>query len=205
MNSSTEDLARLRAIAEEGRSAPLLGGWHLIVWGGAISSALLANWGVDARVLPWPSYTLAFLWFGLTGAAAALSALVGRRKQRAPGAFAIGNKVERTVWTWAGAFLGTTAVALFVRAALRDDPAAWNLFAIMSPVGFGAYAIAIGTAAVAANDRGGLPFAFLSLAFAALTTLLIGRLEQFPVSAAGVALVTIGCGVRHLLVERRAL
>lgn len=205
MSSSIEDLARLRAIAEEGRSAPLLGGWYLIVWGGAISAALLANWAIDARLLPWPQYSLALLWFGLTGAAAAVSALLGRRKQRGPGAHAIGNKVERTVWTWAGAFLGTIAVALFVRAVLRDDSAAWNLFAVMSPVGFGAYAIAIGTSAAAANDRGGLPFALLSLGFAAVTTLLIGRIEQFPIAAAGVALVTIGCGVRHLLVERRAI
>lgn len=204
MTDSIEDFARLRAIAEEGRQAPLLGGSHFILWGVAISAALLVNWAVDERVLAWPAYSLAFSWFGLTGAAAAFSVLLGRRKMASAGAYSIGNKVEASVWRWAGAFLTIIALAIFVRAALAGDHGGWPLFAIMSPVGFGAYAIAIGTTAVAANDRGALPFALLSLAFAGLTTLLIGKSEQFPVAAAGIVLVVIGCGLRHLALERRA-
>lgn len=202
--SQQEDLARLRAIAEEGRNAPLLGGWHLILWGGAIATALMINWAVDERILPWPGYSLAIAWFGIIFAAWIGSVLLGRREAGKPGAFTIGNKVERTAWTWAGAFLTTIAVALFLRAALAGDPASWSLFAVMAPVGFGAYAVAIGTTAVASGDHGATPYALLSLAFAAATTLLIGQPEQYPAAAAGVAIVTISCGVRHLRTARRA-
>jgi hypothetical protein len=155
------------------------------------------------RLLPLPPYTLAFTWFGLTAAAGVGSSLIGRRHQGRPGAEAIGNKVERTVWGWAGAFLTTIAVALFVRAALGGGNEAWALFQIMSPVGFGAYAVALGTTAIASGDRGVLPYAFLSLAFAAATTILIGSPHQFLVAAAGVLLVMILCGARHLRLARQ--
>lgn len=204
MDSLDQDLARLRAIAEEGRRAPLLGGWHFILWGSAIAAGLLINWVVIERFLSWPDYALAISWFGLVSAAAAGSALLGRRQEQSPGAYAIGNKVERTVWTWTGAFLMTMSVALLLRAAFIGDPAAWSLFAIMSPIGLGAYAIAIGTTAIASDDHRATPFAFLSLAFAAATTLLIGEPEQFPLAAAGVAIVTFSCGVRQLRAARQA-
>lgn len=202
--SQQEDLARLRAIAEEGRNAPLLGGWHLILWGGAIATALLVNWAVVERLLPWPGHALAIIWFGIISAAWIGSALLGRREAGKPGEFTIGNKVERAVWTAVGGFLTTLAVALLVRAILIGDPQAWSLFAMMSPVSFGAYAVALSASASAANAGAGRICALLSLGFAAATVFLIGDPAQYPVAAAGVALVTIPTGLRHLRAERRA-
>lgn len=199
-----EDLARLRAIAEEGRRAPLLGGWHFILWGVTLSVAMLFNWAVDMRLVPLPPYSLAFSWFGLIFLAWLASSLIARAKTAERGAFAIGNRVECVVWTWAGAMLTVLAVALLVRALVLGGASGWALFAIMPPVSFGAYAVAIGVTAAVAQDRGASAFAFLSLAFAAATALLIGRPEQLPVAAAGVVLVSIPSGLRQLASARRA-
>lgn len=205
MNASTqEDLARLRAIAEQGRSAPLLGGWHLILWGGAMALALLINWAVIVRMLPWPGWSLAISWFGIVIAAWAASVLIGRRKADEPGAWSVGNRVERAAWITVGAFLSILSLALFARAAFSADPRAWDLFAIMLPAMFGAYAIALRVSAVAGDSTGARPYVLIALACAAATAFLIGEPVQYLVAAAGVALVTIPAGLGHLAAVGRA-
>jgi hypothetical protein len=202
--SSLDDLSRLRAIAEQGRSAPLLGGWQLILWGGAMMLALLINWAVIEQILPWPDYTLAFSWFGIVFAAWGGSALLGRRQAGEPGALSVGNRVERAVWTTAGAFLLILAVALLVRGLLSTDPGAWSLFATMTPVTFGVYAVALHAGAVASNGNTAGPYVLAALAFAAATAFLIGDPAQYLVAAAGIALVTILPGLGHLRAARLA-
>lgn len=205
MTSPNEDLARLRAIAEEGRRVPLLGGPHLLLWGTTVSIALLFNWAVDMRLLPLPGWSLAFSWFGLILLGWLASGLIVRAKTEEKGAFTIGNRIEAVVWTWAGAMLTVLAVAILVRGLLAADGSGWALFAMMSPVSFGAYATAIGVGAAVVEDRVAGAFAFLSLAFAAATALLIGRPEQLLTAAAGVALVTFPLGVRQIGRARRPL
>lgn len=202
--STNSDLSRLRAIAEEGRAAPLLGGWHLILWGCAITLALLLNWAIITRALPWPGYAIAIGWFGIVAVAWVGSAMLGRRGRARPGALSVGNRVETTAWITGGAFLSSLAVAIFVRANLADSPAAWGLFMIIAPVTFGVYAIALDTSAVAAESASMKPWVVLSLAFAALTALLIGDPAQYPIAAAGVLLVSVLPGLAHLRAERRA-
>lgn len=205
MNASAqEDLSRLRAIAEEGRSAPLLGGWHLILWGSAIALALLINWAVIERILPWPGWSLAISWFGIVFLAWGASILIGRGKAGSPGALSVGNRVERAVWTTAGAFLFVLAVALFVRASLGSDPAAWSLFELMPPVTLGVYAVALRASAVAGDSPIANPYVFVALAFAAATAFLIGDRTQYLVAAAGILLVSIPAGLGHLRAASRA-
>jgi hypothetical protein len=201
--SPLDDLSRLRAIAEEGRSAPLLGGGQLILWGGAMTLALLINWAVDRHVLPWPDYALGISWFGIVFAAWGGSFLIERRKAGRSGAGSVGNQVERAVWTTAGLFLFLLAVALLLRASLSGDARAWSLFAVMPPVTFGAYAIALHAGAVAGNSRTARPYVPVALALAAATAFLIGDPAQYLVAAAGVALVTIPPGIGHLGAARR--
>jgi hypothetical protein len=205
MNASTqEDLARLRAIAEQGWSAPLLGGWHLIMWGGAMALALMINWAVIARILPLPGWSLAISWFGIVLAAWIASTLLGRRQVGEPGACSVGNRVERSAWVAVGAFLSILSLALFARAALSGDVRSWDLFMMMAPVTFGAYAIALRVSAVASGSEGVRLYVVVALAFAAATAFLIGDPIQYLVAAAGIALVTIPAGLGHLAAARRA-
>ncbi len=55
-----------------------------------------------------------------------------------------------------------------------------------------------------ARDRGAQLYVLASLLLAAATALLIGDSAQYPVAAAGIALVSIGYGLRQLRAERRA-
>lgn len=204
--SAREDLARLRAIAEQGRSVPLLGGWHLILWGGAMTLALLINWAVDRRILAWPGWSLAVSWFGIVLLAWIGTALLGRGKADEVGASSIGNQVERTAWTTAGGFLLILALALFARASIAGGaPEDWELFALMPPASFGAYAVALNASAVAAGGRSGSGklYVLLSLGFAAITAFLIGNPVQHLAAAAGIVLVTVPAGLGHIRASRR--
>jgi hypothetical protein len=204
MDMRNEELARLRAIAEEGRHAPLLGGRHLILWGSAMTVALLINWAVVERHLPWPGYVLAFSWFGIAFLAWVASVSLGRHEADRKGALTTGNRTERAVWILAGGFLTLLAVAIFVRALLVGGAEAWRLFQMMPPAGFGAYAVAIGASATAGHDRGALPFAWAALAFCAVTTLLAGTSVQYLAAAVGLLLVSTAYGLRLLRAEARS-
>ncbi|HWT12507.1 MAG TPA: hypothetical protein VN231_07115 [Allosphingosinicella sp.] len=205
MNATAQDdLSRLRAIAEQGRSVPLLGGWQLILWGGAMTLALLINWAVIERILPWPGYALSLSWFGIVLAAWAGSAMIGRRLAGEPGASSVGNRVEHAAWTTAGAVLLILALALLARALASGEPEAWQSFSMMPPVTFGAYAVALQASAVAGASTTARPYVLVALAFAAGTAFLIDDPLQHLVAAAGIALVSIPAGLGHLRAARRA-
>ncbi|WP_114951811.1 hypothetical protein [Sphingosinicella terrae] len=204
MDMTAEELARLRSIAEEGRHAPLLGGWHLILWGVAMTIALLVNWAVLERHLNWPGYSLSISWFGLVILAWIGSALIQVRQEGRPGALSVGNRVARTVWLFAGGFLTVLSVGLFARGMLVGGAEAWQLYAMMPPIGFGVYAIAISASGMAADDSGARLYAWMSLVFAAITAMLIGEGALYPATAAGVLLISIGWGTHQLRSARHA-
>ncbi|NNC72621.1 MAG: hypothetical protein HKN78_07050 [Sphingomonadaceae bacterium] len=197
-----DDLSRLRAIAEEGREAPLLGGTHLVMWGCLVALAAALHWGVASRLLEWPAWSLAVIWFGLMGLGGVLSSVLGRGIDCAPAAPTIGNRVERTVWITTGAVFATIAIALFVYGNIEQTEAAFAYYAMMPPITFGAYAVALNTSAVAGAARRLVPFAVLSLALAAVTVLMIGDPAQYLVVAAGALLVSVVPGFLQLRAEK---
>ncbi len=206
MTEDSIDLARLRAIAEEGRRAPLLGGRHMILWGSAIIAASLLHWGVVMRVLPWPPIALAAIWFGLTGAAGLMSGsrLILRAEHRASSD--LGNRVERIIWQFGGALLGIVATSIFIVAMIVEartgNTQRFFLFAMMPPISFGVYAIALRTTAEVAAQIALKPYALASLLFVALTVALAGSPWQMPATALGILVVAILPGRLMLAAER---
>lgn len=202
---SGEDLARLRAIAEEGRRSPLLGGRYLIVWGALIALAALINWAMVTGLLDWPPYALAISWFGLMAAGWVVSTLFGRGQAQRPGPMTTGNKVEYTVWMTLGLFLGALAASIFLYMQL-GDPATLDeragFFAMMAPVGFGTYAIALNASAVAGDEPRLKPFVGLSIAFAVATVLMLGQGIQLLTMAAGLIAVSVIPGAMLVAAEK---
>lgn len=201
-----DDLARLRAIAEEGRARPLLGGLPLIIWGLTIAVAALGHWAVATRLVPVPLWVLAPWWFVLTACAALTAGVAQRGKGDAPGAEAVANRVSRAVWQMGGTFLGTLALGFAIFAAWatsRGAPEAWLLMTAMPPVTFGVYGVALAATAVAGNARWLLPYAWVSLGFTVATAVAIGTIAQFPLMAAGAIVVSILPGLRLLRSDGR--
>lgn len=199
------DIARLRAIAEEGRRMPLLGGRYMILWGSAVAIASLLHGALVARLLPLPMITAAFIWFGLTGAAA-LASRSPRMKSHMQGqGNDVGNRVERGVWQMGGALMWLTSLgilsAAFWHLHLTGKPDLFGLFVMMPPLMFGVYAIALRVAADVATVPQLRPYALMSLAFVPLTVLLAGSAWQFGVMTIGVLLVSILPGRMMIALE----
>lgn len=215
MNEATadrlaEDLRVARSLAEAGRAAPLIGGVHYVLWGGAVFFCLLFQWAIMTSTLALSPWAIPVCWFAAMGATGLISGRASQRLASEAGAHTIGNQVAGAVWRAAGSFLFLFAATLFIAlfftpAAIFGDAAAGRSFAagfsIFLPVCFGAYAIAMRASAAAAQNRTLARFGLLSFAIMVATLALIGRPEQSLVGAAGILIVSVLPG---LILIRRA-
>ena len=94
-----DDLAFMRALAQEGRRAPLLIGHSLLAAGLIYGAASIFAWGVAARVLPLPP-----IWQGLIWIIATAIFMPYARWRRLncvsglPGSTAVTNRAVRAAW-----------------------------------------------------------------------------------------------------------
>jgi hypothetical protein len=126
-----DDLAFMRALAQEGRGAPLLGGAVLATAGAVFGTAALAHWAVTADVLRVSPAWLAGIWtvamLLFYGALFAMRRGVAAR----PGAQSPGNRAFGAVWAGLGGALFVVFFA-FAAASIRNDTALpMNLFAVV--------------------------------------------------------------------------
>lgn len=197
------DLAALRRIAEEGRDLPLLGGRHFLIWGTILPLAALYHWALMSGHIDLPAWTLTASWFGLTALAAVISNMAGHGQRGRPGTTTLANKVERGVWTAAGVMFATIAVCLLINAALlSENPRAWDHFALLAPITFGVYGLAINASAVAARASWLKPYVFASFALMAVTVLMLENVWLYLVFTAGIAALSLTLGFALLRRER---
>ncbi len=203
-----EDIAAVRALAEEGRFAPLLGGRFFVLWGAITAIGYLVNGAVVARALPLPMTAIPAAWFILIAAGVASSRLMARALREKPGASALGNRVERAVWSAAGGVLIVIAVSFFIFAQFIAGPDArggWSIYAAFPPIIFGVYAIALQATAAAARAPMLEKFVWLSLASSAATALLAGGPLQYFAAAIAILLVSVAPGILMMRKEPAAL
>lgn len=199
----TTDLTELRRIAEEGRNLPMLGGAHFILWGSALPLAALYHWLLMSGYIDMPYWTLTVCWFGMAAIAGLLSNLLARRQRTRMGTETLANRVERGVWQAAGAMFAIIALGLATHAAVfSTDPRAWSYFALLAPITFGVYGIAIKASAVSARADWLKPYIFLSFALTAITALMVGSIWLYLIFTLGIAALSLSLGVDLLRRER---
>lgn len=186
MQSIRDDLAYLRALAAEGRSAPLVGGHILITAGVVFGLASLVHWAVAADVLQLPSWAYLATWVaaGLIFAAA-LFGLKGRIRNK-PGAQAAVNKAVSAAWMG----LGFACFALFVAfyaAAWRTG--SWQIMNLYAPVILSLYGAAWTVAAQMTGRKWIWIFAIGSFVAAVASAFLIGDPAQYLAYAASLFLL----------------
>jgi hypothetical protein len=185
MQSIRDDLSYMKALAEEGRRTPLLGGGVLVAAGLIYGLAALAHWAIVAGVVEAHRAVLAVVW------ALALLAFFGtlialkRRMVGMPGAFAANNKAYGVAWSGLGGGMFGIGMALILASVRMDNTIFMGLFppVILSLYG-GAWLITAGL-----SDRSWPRFVgFGAIAAALLTAWMIGQVEQWLVYAAGLIL-----------------
>ena len=203
-----DDISYMRALAEEGRSAPLISGIYYVLWSSVGVLGGLWQFAVLTRAVAAPEWSVMLVWFGLAGLAMiAANRLHGRTGQK-PGAHSFGNRIEIAVWSAGGIAIGVFAlsaasVALFDIGAPVNTllPAGWVLLALLPPVVMMVYGIALYTSGHISDIRmlriaGGASFFFTPILI-----LLAGSPLQALAFAAAMALVSLWPGIVLLRAE----
>lgn len=109
-----DDLAFLRALAEDGRRTPLLGGSLLAAAGGCYGLASFVQWLILIRVVAIPPVSVFGVWTLAVAVHLALQSVLIRRLAAKPGMGSNTNRASRDVWTavGVGCFVLMTAVAV---------------------------------------------------------------------------------------------
>lgn len=102
VQSVHDDIAYMKALAQEGRRAPLLGGRILISAGLIFGLASIVAYGIDSGVLAVPPVAYAILWGGAMLAFFAVLMVQIRRSDCKPGAQSAGNRAAGAAWMGVG-------------------------------------------------------------------------------------------------------
>lgn len=160
-----DDIAYMRAMAHEGRNAPLLVGPVMVVAGVVFSLASLAHWVLVTGFPQVSSWAQLWVWVSAAVVFAIGLAVVLRRQSRRPGAGSAGNRASGAAWSGVGYGIFATWVSLMAAGAASGD---WTLMRVMPIVVLVAYGSAWFVAGSMAGARWMKGVALLSYASAAV-------------------------------------
>ncbi len=152
-NDIKDDLAYVKALAEEGRDTPLVNGVIYLIWGTLIGLVSLLSYADNLGWLDLGVLDGVWIWVGALAIGWALSFYLGKRSGAKPGASTLGNRTSSAVWFGVGVFVTLFWVTLMF---VHDDFTAMGvpeyfLFGLMFPVSFGLYGVAFFATATAAR------------------------------------------------------
>jgi hypothetical protein len=131
-----DDIAYMRALAHEGRHAPLLAGRFLVAAALIFGTANLGQWAIQSgaiNVTPWAQL---WLWIA-AGAVFALALIVLIRQQGGrPGSRSSGNRAVAAAWSGVGYGIFVTWLGLIALSVKSGD---WGWMAVMPTVVLVAY------------------------------------------------------------------
>lgn len=151
MNAThNDDIAYIRALAEEGRTAPPLNGPIMIAAALIFGAASVAQWAIQARVLAVDPMAQLWVWVGagvLFGLS--LAALIRRAKHK-PGYNGVRNQAIGAAWSGVGFLIFSVWLGMLAMGLVRGD---WAPMALMPSVVFAAYGAAWTTAAAMSGQK----------------------------------------------------
>lgn len=186
-NDQRAALAEMKALAEEGRDAPLINGVMNVLWGGVIGVAALISFLNISGVIKLNTMGSYLIWIVAFVIGWVLSFVYGPKTSRKRGAATIGNRTASAVWFSVGiAMTGTWFLLMF----LHDDfthigVPPYFLFQMMFPLSFLLYGVALFATATAARTPWLNWFAVAAWAFAGAAFMLMGSGYQMLLAVAG--------------------
>jgi len=102
IQSVHDDIAYMKALAQEGRQAPLLGGSVLIAAGLVFGLASIIHYGIDSGIIALPPVAYAVLWGAAMLIFFAVLTIQSRRFGSRPGAQSAANRAAGAGWMGVG-------------------------------------------------------------------------------------------------------
>jgi hypothetical protein len=197
------DIAYARALAEEGRQAPLLGGSYLTFWGVLNAVAYIAHWAALTERLPiLNGLTFAVIW-AVYGMAAGIGMFaLHQRVREKPGCSAIGVRAERAIWSGATVAIFVIVAGSLARMIMTNDSTAPNAIFGAAFAIFGAAMFAVATLSLQVWMR---RFAWLSASIALALCLFANEDWAYLYAAIGSLLALAWPGILLLKREPSAI
>ena len=197
-NDPRADLAYVRAMTERAARAPLLGGRYLVFWGGLLSLAYAAHYGLASGLAGAPHF-IPWIWVSFAVFGGLGMVVLSRGMRRKPGFASVGNRVASEVWR--GAALGIFLFVAGVAAAVALRGGSYILFDLIASVALALYGAAFLATAAASGQAWMRAPAWMSFAAAATTPLIAGAAVLYLWLAIVVVLVVVLPGLRLLRTE----
>jgi hypothetical protein len=123
-----DDLAFMKALAQEGRRAPLLSGRFLLSAGLVYGVTSLVAWAITVRLINVPFVWLSALWLGVTLVFVPTTRLLGRYIVGRPGLAAANNRAVAAVWQGLGLAIMSMFAAASVISTILKTPVVFSVF-----------------------------------------------------------------------------
>ena len=121
--NAIDDLNYLKSLAEEGASAPNIGGRFYIVFGILGSIALLSHWAIASGISGLSNSAIPFVWIAYALVTPIAIFLLCGTIASKPGQESVGNRFTRSFWIVAGPSMFAIWIALSYAAIVRNIPA----------------------------------------------------------------------------------
>lgn len=199
--SMREDIAFLRALAEEGAGGPIFGGSILVAAGVIYAAASLAVWCAITQRPSQAGAWMAPIWGGALAAhAGAMAVLILRLKRRGQSMVNRTNRVFARVWNGIGMAILSCLASFFLTAWLARMP---EVFAGYPAVILALYGVGWTVTAAASNQRWPWGVAALSFLFAIASGALAGS-ASLPLLFAAALLALLVAPGAMLIRQARA-
>lgn len=123
-----EDIAYLKALAEEGRSSAVLAGPYMALGGGLFGVTSLFAYAIQAGFMPLTPQALGWIWPASGLAFVFAVPLLNRRTRSRMGSASALNETIGVVWTQAGIVIWVLFVALLWAGFRTSDWGVFNIF-----------------------------------------------------------------------------
>lgn len=138
IQSVRDDIAFMRALAEEGTQVPLLGGGISLAAGLVFAAASVIHWAITEKVLQVSEWALMANWVGAGVIFGVVCKLLIKRSNAQPGASSSVNKATGSAWSAVGFSIFTMFVALMAMAYATKNGAIFNVFPVLILALYGA-------------------------------------------------------------------
>jgi len=139
-----DDIAYMRAMAQEGRNAPLLNGPIMVAAGTIFGVASLCQWTIETGVVDGSPWAQLWVWVGAAAIFTVALTMLIRRQATRPGARSAANKAVGAAWTAVGFGIFATWLTFMAVGFTSGD---WAVMRLMPSV----VAVAYGSAWVVAG------------------------------------------------------
>lgn len=138
LQSVRDDIAFMRALAEEGSQTPLLGGGVMALAGLIFGGASVVHWLIQSEILRVPPWFFMVNWVSAGVIFGIICTLLIRRSNQKPGATSPVNKATSSAWSAVGFAIFATFVSITAVAYVTKSEAVFYVFPVMILALYGA-------------------------------------------------------------------